>query len=500
MVMVRLPSALQRYADGSEHVEVDAATVGEALAAACTVHPGLSTRLLAGDGAYLPHLAVFCGKKRVERSDAPSTPVRPEDVITVLIGIAGGAHDVRMKGFRDRVSVDEALAAAMDGITPLPAEKIRSVEALGRVLVDCVVSDVDVPSFRRSTMDGYAVRADDTVGASAYSPIPLRLEGESMPGRAVIAGPATGGAIRIMTGAPLPIDADAVLRAEDASDAGESVEVRAPVAPGRNVGRIGEDVEAGSPVLAAGRLIQPQDVGLLVAIGVTEVGVHRRPLVRVIVSGDELLAPGEVPGGTSIIDSNSPMLRSMVERDGGVVIEVLRLPDGRGPMEEALSRPGADVVITAGAASVGREDHTPGLIDELGTLLVHGVSMRPSSPTGLGKIDDRPVFLLPGNPVSCMVAYDFFAGPAIRILGGGSPAWPYAIGRFPLAGRLISQIGRTDYARVVVRGGLAEPLAIGGASVLSSVTRADGYVIIPPGSEGYAEGTEVEVGLYGGGP
>ena len=180
--------------------------------------------------------------------------------------------------------------------------------------------------------------------------------------------------------------------------------------------------------------------------------------------------------------------------------DLVRLPDGLAPMEEALSLPGGDVIITVGAAAVGREDHTPGLVDELGSLLVHGVSMRPSSPTGIGRIDGRPVFLLPGNPVSCMVAYDFFAGPAIRVLGGGSPTWPYPTERLPLAGRLVSQIGRTDVARVIVRDGFVEPLAIGGASVLSSVTRADGFVIIPPGSEGYAEGSEVEVGKYGGAP
>jgi len=498
MVTVRLPTALRRYTDGRESIEVEAATVGAALSAACSEHPDLGARLLGVDGIHLPHLAVFNGETRVERADAAATPVLPGDVVTVLIGIAGGAHDVRMKGFRDRVTVEEALAAAMDGIGPLSAETVPATGALGRVLTDPVVSSVEVPAFRRATMDGFAVRAEDTFGASAYAPIPLHIEGESMPGRPVPAGPAPGAAIRIMTGAPLPADADSVLRAEDASEVGETVEVRAPAAPGRNVGRIGEDVEVGSAVLAAGRRLQPQDVGLMAAIGAAEVNVHRRPLVRVIVSGDELLDPGEIPAGTRIVDSNSPMLRALVERDGGIPFEVLRLPDGREPMRDALSRPGADMVITAGAASVGREDHTPGLVDELGTLLVHGVAMRPSSPTGIGRIDGRPVFLLPGNPVSCMVAYDFFAGPAIRTLGGGSPAWPYPTERLPLGGRLVSQIGRTDYARVVVKDGLVEPLAVGGASVLSSVTRADGFVIIAPGSEGYAIGVEVEVGLYGG--
>lgn len=498
MITVSLPPVLQRYTDGCKQVEVEAATVGDALEAACVRHPDLSIRLLGEDGTYLPHLRVFLGERRVERSEAALVPVGSGDTITVLVGIAGGAHDVRMRGFRDRATVDEALAVSLDGVAPLPGKSLSPVEACGRVLSASVVSDVDVPGFRRATMDGYAVRAEDTFGATAYTSILLRLEGESMPGHPVMEGPAPGGAIRIMTGAPVPDGADAVLRAEDASEKGESVEVRAPVATGRNLGRIGEDVEAGSVVLTAGRRIRPQDVGLMVAIGASEVSVHGRPFVRVIVSGDELLAPGATPDGTRIVDSNSPMLRAMIERDGGVVAEVVRLSDGRERMSEALHRTGADVIITAGAASVGREDHTPGLVDELGSLLVHGVAMRPSSPTGIGRIDGRPVFLLPGNPVSCLVAYDFFAGPAIRLLGGGSAAWPYPTLRLPLAGRLVSQIGRTDFARVIVRGGAVEPLAIGGASVLSSVTRADGFVIIPPGSEGYAQGDEVEVGLYGG--
>jgi molybdopterin molybdotransferase len=165
-------------------------------------------------------------------------------------------------------------------------------------------------------------------------------------------------------------------------------------------------------------------------------------------------------------------------------------------MREALARPGAEVIVTAGAASVGQEDHTPLLVAELGELQVHGVAMRPSSPTGIGRIGGIPVLLLPGNPVSCLVAYDVFAGPVIRTMAGLRAAWPYRTARLPLAKRLVSQIGRTDYARVVVGDGGVEPLAVSGASVLSSVTRADGFVVIPAGSEGFAEGAEVEVHLY----
>jgi len=154
------------------------------------------------------------------------------------------------------------------------------------------------------------------------------------------------------------------------------------------------------------------------------------------------------------------------------------------------------VIITAGAASVGMKDRVPLLVDELGDLKIHGVAMRPSSPTGVGRIGGTRVLILPGNPVSCLVAYDFFGGPVIRRMGGLPEAWPYRSIRLPLEGRLVSQIGRVDYARVQIAEGSVHPLAISGASVLSSVTRASGFVVVPAGLEGYPEGSEVEVFLY----
>ena len=406
------------------------------------------------------------------------------------------AEDIRMRGFRERSSVDEALAAALDGVGPLPAEAIPVIEAGGRVLATAVSSTVNVPGFRRATMDGYAVLAEDTYGASPYNPIPLRVVGVSLPGAEADVTIKPGECLRIMTGAPVPDSADAVLKAEDTKAAERSIEVTAAVPVGRNIGRIGEDVTVGDAVLPSGRRLLPQDVGLLTAVGHTPVHVVRRPVVRIIVSGDELLPPGAAPAGPSIVDSNSPMLATLVERDGGVP-QILRLPDDREAMEEALGRDGADVIVTAGAASVGTEDRVPVLVAELGTLTIHGITMRPSAPTGVGTIDGVRVVILPGNPVACLAAYDFFAGPLVRSLGGRSPKWPYRTTERPLARRLVSQVGRTDYARVVITDNLVEPIAISGSSVLSSVTRASGFVVVPASSEGYAEGTPVTVHCYG---
>jgi molybdopterin molybdotransferase len=190
------------------------------------------------------------------------------------------------------------------------------------------------------------------------------------------------------------------------------------------------------------------------------------------------------------------MLRGLVERDGGEVETVQHLPDSPSQIREALTTPGADVILVSGGSSVGEEDYAPGLVAELGELPIHGIAMRPSSPTGLGRIGETLVLLLPGNPVSCLCAYDFFAGRAIRRLGGRSSAWPYRSSRAPLARKLVSAIGRVDYCRVRLTPEGIEPLALSGASVLSSTTRADGFVVAPEMSEGYGPGTEVTVYWY----
>ncbi len=497
MVAVRLPDMLRKYAGDAEVIEAAGDTVAEVLEAVVAANPELEERLFDAEGLVRGHLSVFAGDNLVSREAAAATPA--VDPIRILVAVAGGS-DVRMRGFRNRATVEEAREAALDGVAPLETEPVPVTGCAGRVLAEDVVSDVDVPPFRRATMDGYAVRAADTFGASAYHPLPLILIGESMPGHPAETRIEPGQAVQIMTGAPLPDGGDAVLRAEDAEGGDDRVEVRAAVPEGRNVGRVGEDIPAGTRVLSAGRRLMPQDVGLLASIGHDPVAVHRRPRVRVIVSGNELLPPGERPEGSRIVDSNSPMLTALVERDGGVVESVRRLPDGREPMREALAAGGADVIITAGAVSVGREDYTPLLVEELGELRIHGVAMRPSSPTGVGRVGVAPVLLLPGNPVSCLVAYDFFAGPVVRTLGGRDPEWPYRTVALPLASRLVSQIGRTDYARVAVEGETVRPLAVTGASVLSSVTRADGFVVVPAGLEGYPEGAVVEVHLYGAQP
>jgi molybdopterin molybdotransferase len=236
----------------------------------------------------------------------------------------------------------------------------------------------------------------------------------------------------------------------------------------------------------------------LSSIGLDRVEVVRRPAVVIIVTGDELLPAGSRPTGSRIADANSPMLAALVERDGGLSRLIGPLADDRESIRSAILEASkwADALLISGGSSTGPEDHAPGLITELGELAVHGVAIRPASPAGLGFLEDRPVALLPGNPVSCLCAYDFFAGPIVRRLGGHPPAWPYRSAALPLGKKLASVVGRVDYARVAIAEGRVEPLAISGASILSSTTRADGFVVIPADLEGYPSGENVTVWLY----
>jgi molybdopterin molybdotransferase len=232
------------------------------------------------------------------------------------------------------------------------------------------------------------------------------------------------------------------------------------------------------------------------SVGLGCISVVRRPRVRLVITGNELLPSGDRPHGFHITDANGPMLTVLAERDGAVVDFPGLVRDDADAILAGLQAE-ADAVVVSGGSSVGIEDLAPALVAAHGELAVHGIAMRPSSPTGLGRIGQRMIFLLPGNPVSALCAYDFFAGRAIRALGGRPKEWPYRRVRATLSRKISSPIGRLDYARVRLDQGLVEPLSVAGASVLSSTTRADGFVIVDDDSEGFPAGAEVDVWLYG---
>lgn len=407
-------------------------------------------------------------------------------------------RDVRMRGFADRADLEEVERFLDGSVTPLPAEEVPLLECVGRVLAEDIQAGVDVPGFPRSAMDGYAVRGEESFGASEYSPIRFQLIGTTLPGSPYAGRVEAGQTVRIMTGAPLPDGADAVIMAEvcQEDESGAFVDISEAAPPKKNVGAVGEDIRRGDHLLHAGRRIRPQDAGVLSSIGRASVSCIRRPRVRLLVTGDELLPAGERPRGSQIVDSNSVVLRGLLARDAACLLPFEILPDKPDEIRAVMADPDADVVLVSGGSSVGQEDHAPRLLSELGSLDFHGISMRPASPAGIGRIGERFVFLLPGNPVSCLSAYEFFAGPSLRAMGGLPKRWPHRRVSLPLARKIASSVGRTDYVRVAIENGLVFPLATSGASILSSTVRASGAVIVSREHEGMAEGDEVEVFLY----
>lgn len=433
----------------------------------------------------------------------------------------GGSRftDVRMKGFSARTSVADVLVLLDSRTKLLETETVPLLEAAGRVLAQPVVSSVDVPSFARAAMDGYAVCASDTPGTIA-------VIGEAFPARPFAGALKTGEAVRITTGAPIPTGADSVLMAEFSRAEGEArVLALDAVAPGKHVVRVGEDVAKGREVLPAGRRLRPQDVGLLASVGVAKVRATRRPRVAILVTGNELLPPGSAPSGFSIVDSNSPMLAALAARDGAIVLPVRYVPDDFAAVRDAIREAAltADAVFVSGGTSVGTEDHAPRAAAELGELAVHGVALRPAGPLGIGFLpiprrdegvkgrtgdEDNTVsspshpftpspllFLIPGNPVSCLCAYDLFAGRVVRRLGGRAWELPYRTAALPLAEHVVSVVGRVDYVRVKVGDSVA-PLATGGASNLSTAVAADGFVLVPVDRDALVAGEVVRVWLY----
>jgi len=399
----------------------------------------------------------------------------------------------------ERTDLDAALKMLRSSVKLLDAESVQLEQALGRTLARDIISTEEVPAFDKSAMDGYALRAAETFGASPTDPVSFRVIGEVFPGEVGDLEVGPGEAVRIMTGAAFPEGADAVLMAEYATDRGDVVLAHGSVVPGRNVARAGEDIRKGDRVLERGRVLRPQDIGVLASIRMVELEVTRRPVVGIISTGNELVEPGSAEAGQPgrVVNSCRYMLEGLVTQTGGAARWLGTLRDDREALRTALVAFDGDILLTTGATSAGKEDYLPGLLSELGELLVHGVNIRPASPLAFGRLGKALAVLLPGNPVAAMVGFDLFVRPALqRQLGQREKRWNRRV-RGRLRRKLASALNRTDFVRVQLVGeGEVEPLRSGGAGVLTSVTRADGFVIVPRDDEGFEAGTEVEVYLY----
>lgn len=402
-----------------------------------------------------------------------------------------------------RSAYETALAAALRGVAPLGSERVPLIEALGRVLAVDVASAHDLPPFSRSLVDGWAVRAADVASASPREPVRLRRAGDVHMGAPATVRIEPGTAARIPTGGMLPPGADAVVMQEQTRAGGDDVAVERPVKPGENVVAAGADVRAGQVVLRRGRRLRPPDLGILAGIGHARVEVRRRPSVAILSTGDEVVAPDAPLQPGQVRDMNGAALAGAVAGAGGVPVVLGVVRDEPEPVERALRRAVGEcaMVLVSGGSSVGERDVVTEAIGRLGPpgIIVHGIAVRPGKPTVLAAAGSVPLIGLPGNPVSALVIFDLFARPVLeRLLGMDEASRGWTLVRARLAAALPSAGPREDYRRVRLEarsdGLWAAPLPAG-SQILTSLTEADGIVVVPIGGDGFPVGTEVEVRL-----
>jgi len=403
------------------------------------------------------------------------------------------------------ISVDEALEYVLKHFEPLEPEEVEILDALDRVLAEYVYSDMDIPPFDNSAMDGYAVRAADTVGASSQAPVTLRVIANLAAGYTTDFVVEPGTAIRIMTGAPLPAGADAVVRFEDTSEglpAGERrsdrIEVFSQVVVGENVRSAGEDIRKGELVLAEGTVLRPQEIGVLASLGRARVRVIRRPRVAILATGDELVAIDEPLTPGKIRNSNEYSNAALVQRYGGIPI---RLGIARDDVDEltAKIREGlaqqVDLFITSAGVSAGDYDVVKDVLGAEGEMHFWQVRMKPGKPLAFGTIQGVPLLGLPGNPVSAMVSFEEFARPAILKMLGKTRL------RKPTVEAILEEdvesSGRRNFKRAVItkRDGEYYASVTGpqGSGVLTSMVKANGLAIIPEGIRQMKAGERVTV-------
>ena len=415
-----------------------------------------------------------------------------------------------MKGFKKLTSLKRALEIFLEKIdkTPTAIEKIPIWDAFGRVLAEDVYSEVDVPPFDRAAMDGYAVKAIDTHGASSNSPVIFRIIGEAYAGKSFKGEVKEYEAVKISTGAPMPRGADAVVMVEYTKRINDSVEIYMSVSPGENVSERGEDIKKGERILQQGKTLTPFDISLLSSLGFLRVKVRVKPVVALIACGEELIDPLSIktPFNSSdkIIETNRLMFKGLTLKFGGIPLDLGIVGDSEEEISKKISEglQKADIVTISGGTSVGERDLVPKIVQKLGKpgVIVHGVSIGPGKPVALASIDGKPVICLPGYPVAAAIDFILFVRPLIELKLGikGKRIDPTI--KAILASRVASKIGVRHYVRVRLeeRNGkmYAYPIRISGSGILSSLVRSHGFLVVPEDVEGYEKGEEVEIILF----
>jgi len=405
-----------------------------------------------------------------------------------------------MKEFFKVITIDQALEYRLQ-FPLMSTESIPLTESVGRVLAADIRSDIDLPDFSRAIMDGFAVKASSTFGASEGNPAYLNVTGTVAMGESPAVSLGTGDAVRISTGGMLPAGADGVVMVEHTSAIDDAtIEVYRSVAPGQNMVTVGEDIKKGDIALAGGSRIRPQEAGMLAALGIQTATVYKKPVIGIISTGDEIVPVDELPGPGRIRDINSYTLLGLVQQAGATPVQFGIVHDNYQSLlticSQALTR--CDMLLVSGGSSVGARDFTIDVISALqdAALLFHGISISPGKPTILAKIKDKAFWGLPGHVVSAMIVFSRVVNPFIEHISGCRTS----ADRLRITARLSRNIpsaqGRVDYIRVRLfhKDGFlqAEPI-LGKSGLINTMVQADGLIEIDMNTEGLDKGTEVEV-------
>jgi molybdopterin molybdotransferase len=406
---------------------------------------------------------------------------------------------VKLKGFQKLTNPDEALKNWLNTWpTKKPAtEALPLANVNGRVLAEDLVALDDLPRFDKSAMDGYAIRYEDSKGASQDHPVNLKIT--------VASEVKTGEARQIWTGNPIPKGADAVTMIEETERQGENLEIWVQLAPSQNISRHGEDVKKGQIIAKEGTRLNPYHIGLAAALGISQLKVYVKPKIAILATGNEIVEVGTQPDEHQIFDSNKVMLSAMCRELGAEVTDLGIAKDNIEMITEKIHQAlkNADALITTGGTSVGGLDLVPDAINKVGKpgVIAHGLTLRPAMPTGVAVLEEKPVMILSGNPVASVIGFEVFGRPAISRLLGLTKTEERPTLKAVMARKISGALGRKTYVRVhaKTKAGefVAEPISAKGAGSISTMTQSNGYVIIPPDREGLTEGETVTVQMFG---
>ena len=410
--------------------------------------------------------------------------------------------------FRRLMSFDEAKKLVTEELKPeaIGGEEVPLLDAYNRVLMENVVSTLDIPPFNRSTVDGYAVKAEDTFGAEENQPVKLTVHGVVNIGEPPQVRVRKGEAAEIVTGAPVPEGADAVVMVEDTDRDEAELRVFRAVTRNENVMKRGTDIKNSETALTAGRVLGASEIGVLAALGLTEVKVFKVPVVAVLSTGGEITEPGkELPPG-KIYDINAYSLSTAVRESGGKPVYLGVVPDDKAELRKALEHAlaSADMVLTSGGVSVGPHDLTPQIMNSLGEpgVLVSGIAVKPGKPTTIARVGKKPVFALPGHPTSALLLFHLLARPVIQRMAG-RPASEAKTVKALAAKRMFQAKGRRTFVMVKLKRDksnmlVAEPVESGASGAITTLAKADGFVEIPANQQFVDAGEEIVVSLLKG--